>query len=110
MYGDVRYSHDDDDPHAVLLKGNNIEDQRLDIGNGKLSTPPSYFGQSEALSYQMKRVESKIQQLNTLHKRHLDRPTLDDSNEEESQIHSLTKDIGDVCWIIISSVQNKSSM
>ena len=97
MYGDVRYSHDDDDPHAVLLKGNNVEDQGSDIGNGKLSTPPSYFGQSEALSYQMKRVESKIQQLNTLHKRHLDRPTLDDSNEEESQIHSLTKDIGDVC-------------
>ena len=44
----------------------------------------------------MKRLETKIEQLDSLHKKHLDRPTLDDKNEEEAQIQSSTKDISDV--------------
>ena len=80
------------------MKNSNIdvEDSKTETQNNRLSSPPSYFGQSEALSYQMKRLETKIEQLDILHKRHLDRPTLDDSNEEEAQINSATKDICDV--------------
>ena len=75
-----------------------MEDQKIQR-NGVLTSPPSYFGQSEALTYQMKRLEDKIDQLNSLHKQHLDRPTLDDLNKEEAQIQSLTKDISEV-WMI----------
>lgn len=100
LYGDVRYSHDADDPRAELLKDetssiNGVEEQKSDRRNGNFNSPPSYFGQSEALIYQMKRLETKIEQLNSLHKKHLDRPTLDDKNEEEAQIQSFTKDICD---------------
>ena len=75
---------------------NDIEESKSEAQNGRISSPPSYFGQSEALMYQMKRLESKIEQLDILHKRHLDRPTLDDTNEEEAQINSATKDICNV--------------
>jgi syntaxin 16 len=75
---------------------NGVEEQKSDRRNGNFNSPPSYFGQSEALIYQMKRLETKIEQLNSLHKKHLDRPTLDDKNEEEAQIQSFTKDICDV--------------
>ena len=73
-----------------------LDEQKSDRRNGNFNSPPSYFGQSEALIYQMKRLETKIEQLDSLHKKHLDRPTLDDKNEEETQIKSLTKDICDV--------------
>ena len=78
------------------MRGNGFEEHKLEK-NDHLSSPPSYFGQSEALSYQMKRLKTKIEQLDTIHKKHLDRPTLDDKNEEEIQIKSLTRDISEVC-------------
>ena len=97
----MRYSHDNDDPRAELLHNSNVDNDepKSETHNGRLSSPPSYFGQSEALSYQMKRLETKIDQLDILHKKHLDRPTLDDQNEEEAQINSATKDICDVSKI-----------
>ena len=99
LYEEVRYSnYEDDDPRAELLKGSksgDVEDQKIQR-NGVLTSPPSYFGQSEALTYQMKRLEDKIDQLDSLHKKHLDRPTLDDLNKEEAQIQSLTRDISEV--------------
>ena len=78
---------------------NDIEESKSEAQNGRISSPPSYFGQSEALMYQMKRLETKIEQLDVLHKRHIDRPTLDDTNEEEAQINSATKDICNVSKI-----------
>ena len=73
-----------------------MEEQKTERMNGHLISPPSYFGQSEALSYQMKRLENKIEQLDSLHKKHLDRPTLDDMNDEEAQIQSLSRDVSEV--------------
>jgi hypothetical protein len=57
------------------------------------SGPPSFVGQSEALQYQMGRVEAKVLQLATLHTRHLARPTLDEVSQEEAEIQSLTREI-----------------
>ena len=51
----------------------------------------------------MKRLGDKIDQLDSLHKKHLDRPTLDDLNKEEAQIQSLTRDISEV-WMIFEIV------
>ncbi|XP_040572810.1 syntaxin-16 [Lepeophtheirus salmonis] len=57
------------------------------------SSIPSYVGQSEALNYQMTRVEGKVSKLDALHKRHLARPTLDDNDLEAEEIDKSTKDI-----------------
>ena len=57
---------------------------------------PSYVGQSEALQYQMTRLESKVSQLDALHKKHLARPSFDDASSEETEIKVLTKEISEV--------------
>ena len=79
------------------LQEDYLQEQKTHQMNGHCISPPSYFGQSEALSYQMKRLETKIRQLDSIHKEHLDRPTLDDTNKEEAQIQSLSRDISEVC-------------
>lgn len=62
----------------------------------RINGPPSFVGQSEALQYQMTRLESRVQQLDELHSRHLARPTLDESSAEENEIQALTKEISQV--------------
>ena len=45
-----------------------------------------------------------VQELSTLHDRHLNRPTLDDSVDEEQTIEITTKEITQVCrfWSLLS--------
>ena len=51
----------DDDSHVRLLR-DDCEYQ----ANGKGLGPPSFVGQSEALQYQMTRLESKVEQLHSV--------------------------------------------
>jgi hypothetical protein len=44
----------------------------------------------------MGRLESKVAQLDTLHKRHLARPSFDDVAAEEAEIKAVTKEISEV--------------
>ena len=66
-------------------------------GNGGVSYgSPSFVSQSEALQYQMARVEVKVDQLHEMHLKHLRRPTLDEESQEESNIKRLTNEITQV--------------
>ena len=96
LNGDVHIYHDSDDDRVELLRSD-VEEETNSNRRGQMSSPPSYFGQSDALCYQMKRLKAKVEQLNTLHKQHLDRPAFDDSNQEEAQINALTREISEVC-------------
>ena len=51
---------------------------------------------AEALQYQMGRLEGKVSQLDGLHKKHLARPSFDDSSSEELEIKALTREISEV--------------
>lgn len=42
-----------------------------------------------------------VQELSTLHDRHLNRPTLDDSVDEEQTIEITTKEITQVCQLYL---------
>jgi len=86
---DQVYGHLDDSAHVRLLR--DVED--IEINTSESNNPPSFVGQSEALQYQMSRVEGKVKQLHDLHERHLARPTLDDHSQEENEIKSLTSEI-----------------
>nr|ACO14927.1 Syntaxin-16 [Caligus clemensi] len=68
----------------------NDEDEEEEDGESSI---PSYVGQSEALNYQMTRLEGKVTKLDALHKRHLARPSLDDNDYEAEEIDKSTKDI-----------------
>lgn len=43
-----------------------------------------------------------VQELSTLHDRHLNRPTLDDSVDEEQTIEITTKEITQVCQLYLT--------
>ena len=51
----------------------------------------------------MGRLETKVGQLDSLHKRHLARPSFDDSGTEETEIKALTREISEVIcfWRVV---------
>lgn len=55
--------------------------------------PPAWTDGLEEAQYSLTRLRAKIHDLDTLHTRHLHRPTLDDSSDEEQQIETLTQEI-----------------
>ena len=50
----------------------------------------------EALQYQMKRLEGKIEQLDKLQKTHVNRVQLDEDSQEEADIKRLTTEVSEV--------------
>jgi len=88
---DQVYGHLEDETNVRLLRDDNADDIE---GNGGVSYgSPSFVSQSEALQYQMARVEVKVDQLHEMHLKHLRRPTLDEESQEESNIKRLTNEI-----------------
>ena len=84
----------EDETNVRLLRDDNADDIE---GNGGVSYgSPSFVSQSEALQYQMARVEVKVDQLHEMHLKHLRRPTLDEESQEESNIKRLTNEITQV--------------
>nr|ACO11581.1 Syntaxin-16 [Caligus rogercresseyi] len=84
VYGSV-----EEDAKTRLLNAEEDDEE----GEEGESPIPSYVGQSEALNYQMSRLESKVAKLDSLHKKHLGRPSLDDNDLEAEEIDRSTKDI-----------------
>ncbi len=44
----------------------------------------------------MGRLEGKVSQLDSLHKRHLARPSFDDASSDEVEIKALTREVSEV--------------
>jgi syntaxin 16 len=78
--------------------------------SGESRMPPAWADGLEEAQYSMTRLRSKIQELDTLHTRHLHRPTLDDSSDEEQQIEVLTQEITRVrlvSYLIVYSTETE---
>lgn len=58
--------------------------------------PPIWADNLEESHYAISRLKNKIKELEGLYKKHVLRPTLDDSSEEEQQIEILTQEISRV--------------
>ncbi|XP_046385551.1 syntaxin-16 [Ischnura elegans] len=56
-------------------------------------SPPSWANYLEDAHWTLEKVKSKVDQLDKLHREHLNRPSLDDSSEEEKRIESATQEI-----------------
>lgn len=68
----------------------------MDQRRGESQMPPSWADGLEEVQYMMTRLRTKLKDIEALHTRHLHRPTLDDSSEEETQIEALTQEISRV--------------
>lgn len=61
-----------------------------------LFTPPRPLRPPFQIQYEITRVRQKIKDLALLHDKHMNRPTLDDSSEEEHAIEITTQEITQV--------------
>lgn len=62
--------------------------------------PPSWVDTLEECHYTMSRLKNKLNDLNVLYDKHLLRPSLDDSTDEEQRIEALSEEISRVRFII----------
>ncbi|CAH3022203.1 unnamed protein product [Porites evermanni] len=81
----------DDDTVALVRRTSDLE---LGVQTGGISSlPPQWVDVVEEIQYEITRIKQRMQELSTLHDRHLNRPTLDDSVDEEQTIEITTKEI-----------------
>jgi syntaxin 16 len=55
----------------------------------------------DEIHFEITKVKNKLKELSTLHDKHLNRPTLDDNQDEENTINLLTQEITQVSKTIL---------
>lgn len=62
--------------------------------NSGTDAPPAWSDALEETQYILSRLRAKLSELKELHAKHLTRPTLDDTSQEERQMEQLTREMG----------------
>uniref|UniRef100_A0A2D4J0N7 Syntaxin-16 n=2 Tax=Micrurus TaxID=8634 RepID=A0A2D4J0N7_MICLE len=73
--------------------------------------PPKWIDGIEEIQYEISRIKQKMKELASLHDKHLNRPTLDDSSEEEHAIEITTQEITQLfhrCQRAVQGLHSKS--
>lgn len=73
--------------------------------------PPEWVDGLEEVQYQITRIKQMTKELATLHDKHMHRPTLDDSMEEEHTIDIMTQEITQLfsyCHRLVLQINNRS--
>ncbi|XP_050601564.1 syntaxin-16 isoform X4 [Macaca thibetana thibetana] len=79
------------DDRMALVSGISLDPEAA-IGVTKRS-PPKWVDGVDEIQYDVGRIKQKMKELASLHDKHLNRPTLDDSSEEEHAIEITTQEI-----------------
>ncbi|OXB59327.1 hypothetical protein ASZ78_011860, partial [Callipepla squamata] len=79
------------DDRMALVSGISLDPEAA-IGVTK-RLPPKWVDGADEIQYDIARVKQKMKELASLHDKHLNRPTLDDSSEEERAIEITTQEI-----------------
>lgn len=84
------------DDRMALVSGISLDPEAA-IGVTKRS-PPKWVDAVDEIQYDVGRIKQKMKELASLHDQHLNRPTLDDSSEQEHAIEITTQEITQVRW------------
>lgn len=79
------------DDRMALVSGISLDPEAA-IGVTK-RPPPKWVDGVDEIQYDVGRIKQKMKELASLHDKHLNRPTLDDSSEEEHAIEITTQEI-----------------
>ncbi|KAM5219755.1 syntaxin-16 isoform 2-T2 [Hipposideros larvatus] len=79
------------DDRMALVSGISLDPEAA-IGVTKLS-PPKWVDGVDEIQYDVGRIKQKMKELAILHDQHLNRPTLDDSSDQEHAIEITTQEI-----------------
>ncbi|KFU90394.1 Syntaxin-16, partial [Chaetura pelagica] len=97
------------DDRMALVSGISLDPEAA-IGVTK-RLPPKWVDGADEIQYDIVRVKQKMKELASLHDKHLNRPTLDDSSEEERAIEITTQEITQLfhrCQRAVQVLQSRS--
>jgi len=104
------YSEQNLDDRVALVSRD--RDPELGMDGGRDSKiPPKWVDGVEEFHYEVTRVKQKLKELANLHDKHLNRPTLDESSEEERAIDHMTQEITQIfqhCQRLVHQISAKS--
>ncbi|MEE6516050.1 hypothetical protein FKM82_025248 [Ascaphus truei] len=98
-----------EDDRMALVSGLSLDPEAA-IGVTK-RLPPKWVDGVEEIQYDVTRIKQKMKELASLHDKHLNRPTLDDSTEEEHAIEITTQEITQMfhrCQRAVQALQSRS--
>ncbi|XP_032830702.2 syntaxin-16 isoform X1 [Petromyzon marinus] len=73
--------------------------------------PPDWVDSVDEIQYEVARIKQKMKELAVLHDKHLNRPTLDDTSEEEHAIEITTQETTQMfhrCQRAVQALQNRA--
>ncbi|XP_057291520.1 syntaxin-16-like [Hydractinia symbiolongicarpus] len=93
-----------------------VSDEDLELGKsmqhpGVASLPPEWSDAVEEVQYDISKIKKRTKDLNALHNKHLNRPSLDDNVNEEHTIDVTTQEITQLfhqCQRCIQTIQAKA--
>uniref|UniRef100_A0A3Q3KCM5 Syntaxin-16 n=1 Tax=Monopterus albus TaxID=43700 RepID=A0A3Q3KCM5_MONAL len=94
------------DDQMALVSGISLDPEAA-IGVTK-KLPPKWVERVDEIQYEITRVRQKMKDLAILHDKHMNRPTLDDSSEEEHAIEITTQEITQMfhrCQRVVTGLQ-----
>lgn len=103
-----------------VFQDNSYSDDRtalvIDLETSDVKTisrlPPDWTNDVEEIQYEMTKLKNKMKELNSLHDKHLNRPTMDDNIEGEKLIDHLTQEITQVlgqCQMRVRKISIRSN-
>ncbi|XP_063002801.1 syntaxin-16 isoform X3 [Elgaria multicarinata webbii] len=97
------------DDRMALVSGISLDPEAAIYVTKRL--PPKWIDGIEEIRYELSRIKQKMKELASLHDKHLNRPTLDDSSEEEHAIEITTQEITQLfhrCQRAVQTLHSKS--
>ncbi|KAM6454967.1 syntaxin-16 isoform 3-T3 [Liasis olivaceus] len=97
------------DDRMALVSGISLDPEAAVCVTKRL--PPKWIDGIEEIQYEISRIKQKMKEIASLHDKHLNRPTLDDSTEEEHAIEITTQEITQLfhrCQRAVQGLHNKS--
>ncbi|XP_071089238.1 syntaxin-16-like isoform X1 [Haliotis cracherodii] len=96
----------------MALMGSASVDPELGIASTRSSRlPPEWVDGVEEVQFEISRIKQRVKELSALHDKHLNRPTLDDSVDEEHAIEIQTQEITQMftrCQRLVHSIGSRS--
>ncbi|XP_026205729.1 syntaxin-16 isoform X3 [Anabas testudineus] len=96
------------DDRMALVSGISLDPEAA-IGVTK-KLPPKWIEGVDEIQYEITRIRQKMKDLASLHDKHMNRPTLDDSSEEEHAIEITTQEITQMfhrCQRAVTGLQSR---
>ncbi|XP_058846665.1 syntaxin-16-like isoform X1 [Acipenser ruthenus] len=97
------------DDRMALVSGISLDPEAA-IGVTK-RLPPKWVDGVDEIQYDVTRIKQKMKELASLHDKHMNRPTLDDSSEAEHAIEITTQEITQMfhrCQRAVTGIQSRS--